>query len=98
MRMPMQRMSLLGFDNFTKTYTLIFFSSMETSTNIATGTLSADGKTLTLRGEFNEPQGKYGFKNVIRLESDDIHIFESYKTMADGTDLKIIEQVSTRVK
>ena len=98
MRMPMQRMSILGYDNFTKTYTLIFYSSMETATNIATGTMDAEGKILTLRGEFTEPQGKYGFKNVVRMESNDIHVFESYRIMPDGTEMKIIEQVSTRVK
>jgi hypothetical protein len=98
MRMPMQRMSILGYDNLTKVYTLIFYSNMETATNIATGKLEADGKTLTLRGEFQEPQGKYGFKNIVRMESDDVHIFESYRVMPDGTELKLIEQVSTRVR
>jgi len=98
MRIPMQRMSILGYDNLTKTYTLIFYSSMETATNIATGTLDTDGRTLTLRGEFTEPQGKYGFKNVVRMESDDVHVFESYRVMPDGMELKIIEQISTRVK
>jgi len=98
MRMPMQRMSILGYDNFTKVYTLIFYSSLETATNMAVGTLDADGNTLTLRGEFTEPQGKYPFKNVIRMESDDIHVFQSYKVLPDGTELKLVEQISTRVK
>jgi len=98
MRMPMQRMSILGYDNFTKNYTLIFYSNLETSTNIASGTLDADGRTLTLRGEFVEPQGKYGFRNVVRLQSDDVHVFESYRVMPDGKELKLIEQVYTRVK
>jgi hypothetical protein len=97
-RMPMQRMSILGYDNLTKRYTLVFYSSMETTTNIATGTLDAEGKVLTLRGEFEDAQGKHPFKNVIRMESDDVHIFESYKIMPDGTELKAFEQVSRRSK
>jgi hypothetical protein len=98
MGMPMQRMSILGYDNLTKAYTLIFYSNMETATNIATGKLEVDGKTLTLRGEFQEPQGKYGFKNIVRMESEDVHIFESYRVMADGSELKLIEQISSRIK
>jgi len=98
MRMPMQRMAILGYDNLTKVYTLVFFSSMETATNIATGTLDADGKVLTLRGEFDEPQGKYPFKNVIRMDSEDVHVFESYRIMPDGRELKLIEEMNTRVK
>jgi hypothetical protein len=98
MRMPMQRMSVLGYDNFKKVYTLVFFSSLETATNIATGTLDAPGKVLILRGEFDGPQGKEPFKNVIRFDNDDVHTFESYKIMPDGREIKLIEETSTRVK
>ena len=34
---PMQRVSILGFDNYRKVYTLVFYSSMGTATNTATG-------------------------------------------------------------
>jgi hypothetical protein len=97
MGMAMQRMNFLGYDNFTRQYTQIFTSSMGTATNIATGTFDASGKVLTLRGEFNEPDGKYPFKNVLRIESDDVLVFESYRIYPDGKELKLIEQVSTRV-
>lgn len=97
MRMPMQRMSLLGFDNFKQSYTLVFFSSVETSMNIATGTWNPAGKTLTLRGEFEGPQGKEPYKNVIRFEGDS-RIFESFKIMPDGREIKLIEETVTRVK
>ena len=97
MGMPMQRMSILGYDNVTKKYTLIFFSTTETATNIATGTLDADGKTLTLRGEFIQSNGNEAFKNVIRIDGD-THVFESYRVMPDGRELKAVEQVMTRVK
>ena len=98
MRMPMQRMSMLGYDNATNEYTLAFYSSMETATNIATGTADETGKIITLRGEFLEPDGKAPFKNVIRLDRDDVHVFESYRIMPDGRELKLVEQVMTRVK
>jgi hypothetical protein len=98
MRMPMQRMSILGYDNFRQVYTLVFFSSLETGTNVATGTLDADGKVLTVRGEFDDPTGKTPFKNVIRFESDDVHVFQSYKILPDGKEFKVIEEISTRVR
>lgn len=98
MRMPMQRLSLLGFDNLTQRYTLTFYSSLETATNTASGTADAEGKVITLQGEFNEPGGRVPFKNVIRLESEDVHVFESYHVMPDGKEFKVIEQVMTRVK
>jgi hypothetical protein len=98
MGMPLQRISILGYDNTTKTYTLIFYSNMETATNIATGTMDADGRTLTLRGEFVDAQGKYSFKNVTRLQGDNRLVFESYRVMPDGRELKLIEQVGTRLE
>ena len=98
MRMPMQRMSILGYDNITKEYTLTFYSNFETATNTASGTLDATGNVITLRGEFNEPQGKTPFKNVIRFESDEVHVFESYHVMPDGNEVKLIEQKMSRVK
>lgn len=98
MRMPMQRMSLLGHDNATNQYTLVFYSSMDTATNTANGTMDSTGKIITLRGEFLEPEGKVPFKNIIHIESDDVHVFESYRIMPDGKELKLIEQTMTRVK
>ena len=98
MRMPMQRMSILGYDNALEQYTLIFYSSFETATNTAMGTANADGNVITLRGEFDEPEGKAPFKNIMRLENEDVHVFESYKILPDGKELKLVEQVMTRVK
>jgi hypothetical protein len=95
---PFQHMGILGYDNATKLYTQIFYSNMGTATNVATGTATDDGRTLTLRGEFDEPEGKVPFKNVVRMESDDLHIFESYRIMPDGRELKLIEETNTRVK
>jgi hypothetical protein len=98
MRMPMQRMSILGYDNALEQYTLIFYSSFETATNTASGTANAERNVITLRGEFDEPEGKAPFKNIIRFEDDDVHVFESYKILPDGKELKLIEQVMRRVK
>jgi hypothetical protein len=98
MRMPMQRMSVLGYDNALEQYTLIFYSSFETATNIASGTANPEGNVITLRGEFDEPGGKAPFKNVIRFANDDVHDFESYKILPDGKELKLVEQVMKRVK
>lgn len=98
MGMAMQRVSILGYDNYKKVYTLVFYSSMDTATNTASGSLDAAGKVLTLRGEFDEPAGKTPFKNVIRIESDDLHVFESYRIYPDGRELKLIEETFTRVK
>ncbi len=98
MGMPSQRTSLIGYDNHKKVYTQVFYSNMATATNIAQGTLDASGKVLTLFGEFDDPSGKYKFKNVIRLQSDDVHIFESYRIRPDGTEHRAIEGVFTRVK
>lgn len=44
MRMPFQHIGVLGYDNATKLYTQVFYSNMGTATNIATGTVSDDGK------------------------------------------------------
>jgi hypothetical protein len=71
---------------------------MGTATNTATGGFDAAGKVLTLRGEFDQPDGRTPFKNVIRIESDDVHVFESYRIYPDGKELKLIEETFTRVR
>lgn len=66
--------------------------------NFATGTVDANGNLLTLRGEFDEPNGKSPFKNVIRFENEDLRVFESYKIFPDGREVKVVEEIYTRVK
>jgi hypothetical protein len=96
--MPMQRMSVLGYDSVARQYTQVFYSSMDSTTHIALGTFDDATQTLTLRGTFKEPGGPVPFKNVIRLDNDDEHHFASYRILPDGSEVKVIEQVSTRVR
>jgi hypothetical protein len=77
---------------------LVFYSSLGTATDTASGTYDGIKKTLVVRGEFDGPGGKEPFKNVIRIESDDVHVFESYKILPDGSEVRVIEETFTRVK
>lgn len=95
---PVRRMSILGFDNVKRVYTLTFYSSMDTATNNAEGSFDEAGRVLTMRGVFTEPQGQVPFRNVLRIENDDAHVFESYRIFPDGRELKVIEERMTRVK
>jgi len=99
MGQPTRSLMILGHDNFKKVFEMAVIVDNSTSLLTSTGTLDESGKVLTLRGTMEDPfAGKRAVRNVIRIESDDKHVFEAYDTLPDGKEFKVIEGVYTRVK
>lgn len=97
---PFAGRGVLGYDNVRKQYVNTWMDTLGTHIAYNKGHLSADGKTLTLYGEMDEPaQGIYG--RWIRLqttfETRDRHVFTMYDLHA-GEDYKVMEVVYERLK
>jgi hypothetical protein len=96
--MPSKTMSLLGYDNFKKVYNYVLISDLATATYPSSGSLDASGKVLTLTGEMDDVVGKRRVRHVVRIESEDQRVLESYDTLPDGKEFKVLETTYTRIR
>ena len=92
MGMPMEGMSITGYDNFTKEFTSIWIDNMGTGTTVAKGTYDEETKTITLYGSMVDPMtGKdTKYREVINIVDDNHHVFEMYVDQ-DGQEVKNME-------
>jgi predicted enzyme related to lactoylglutathione lyase len=90
---PYTGTNLLGYDDATKRYTNVWVDSTGSSTEVATGTCDAAGKTLTLQAT---PDAKVTW--IFRLEDDDHYALELHAGQPGGDDRMFFQVVYTRVK
>ena len=84
MGMNFEGISCMGYDTVDKQYVSTWIDSMSTGIFMSTGTMSPDGKVLTMQGTSVEPDGSKGeMKLVTTMESDDKFVDEFYE-MKDG--------------
>ena len=97
MGMPMEGMSITGYDNFTKEFTSIWIDNMGTGTTIAKGTYDEETKTITLHGSMVDPMtGKdTKYRQVLNIIDDNHHTFEMFVDH-DGQEVKNMEVDYTR--
>jgi hypothetical protein len=88
-----------GYDNGQGKYTTGWIDSISSGIATMTGTVDKDGKVFTWTGENLCPVTKKKIKgrDVIKIESADKHVLESYKEMG-GKEVKLMEIVYTRKK
>lgn len=92
---PMDGMALLAYDNAQKKFISIWIDSWNSGIYMAEGTLAADGKTLTLQGEWKTPDGAIPSRDVYTLiDKDSYRIESSFKTGEDW--VKHVEMTFTR--
>lgn len=90
---------LNGYDNHSKKYMSTWMDSMGTAIFYMEGTGSADGKTITQRGEYDDPvEGPMKLRSVTRIVDRDHEIFEMYGTDASGKERKMMEITYTRAQ
>lgn len=89
---------LLGYDNVLKHYTYTFACNMGTGISSGTGTADSS-RQFTFKSTCSCPveQKLVTGRDVIRLESDDKIVMESF-LLQNGTEVKIMELVATRKK
>ncbi len=93
-----QGMGFTGYNNGRKLFTSMWMDSMGTGTYSSTGSISPDGKTMTMFGTMDEPlTGEMG-KNVMyttRILSEDSFVFE-ISEIQYGDPFKVVEITYTR--
>jgi hypothetical protein len=85
-----------GYNNHTKKYVSTWMDSMGTGIFSMEGT-SADGKTITLKGPYDDPiEGPMKLRAVWKLVDDNTQVFEMYGTGKKGKETKMMEITYTR--
>ena len=81
-------------------YTSFWVDNSGTGMSLSVGTVDASGKVLTFTKEDYNPATKKKVKvrDVIRIDSNDKHTAESYRTEEGGKEMKVMEIVYTRKK
>ena len=101
MGMPMEMVSILGYDNFKKKYIAVSVDTMTTAAVLASGPLDPGGKVILLYGEIDEPGleevGK-PVKSVIRILDDDHYVMEIHDLALGEKNTQVLEFAYTRKK
>jgi Protein of unknown function (DUF1579) len=97
---PFTVVQILGYDANRKKFFELKLDSMDTGVMHNEGTISADGKTLSMRGERVDPMtGQAGkMRTVTTIADKDHYTLEWYLTGADGKEEKTVTLVHTRKK
>ena len=86
-----------GYDNHTKKYVSTWMDSMGTALYFMEGTGSADGKTITQKGHYDDPiEGSMKLRSVTKMVDNNTEIFEMYGTGKNGKERKMMEISYTR--
>lgn len=76
MGMPMEGLSLMGFDNKKQEFWSFWTDNMSTSSMMMYGPGSADGRTITLKGTADGPDGKpTDYVMTTKIVDADTHVF-----------------------
>lgn len=99
MGMPFDGMGLTGYDNAAGEFQSIWVDNMGTGLMYLTGKSDPAGKSTTMTGMMTNPEtGKpMKVRTVLRVESDDRHVFEMYGPGPDGKEMKIMDIVYERI-
>ena len=99
--MIMKGLGLIGYDNMKKQYFCVWIDNMGTGVMSGYGTADAEGKVITMKGEFSNPMtgnANEKWRTVTRIESPDKHVFEMYGPDPSGKEFKCMEITYTRAK
>jgi hypothetical protein len=97
MGQPYSGIEITAYDNLLKRYVTTWMSTMGTGIFMMEGTASADGKTITLKGQHAEPGGGYMKHRAIWKSADsNTQTFTMYGTHHGGKEWKMMEMTYTR--
>lgn len=97
MGQPFTGIGVIGYDNYTKKYVSTWMDSMGTGIYVMEGTASADGKTITQKGQYDDPtEGHMKLRGVTKIVDNNTEIFEMYGAGKKGKEMKMMEIVYTR--
>jgi Protein of unknown function (DUF1579) len=97
MGQPFRGIGVMGYDNHTRKYVSTWMDSMGTGIFFMEGNGSADGKTITQKGEYDDPiEGHMKLRGVTKIVDNNTEIFEMYGTNKNGQETKMMEITYTR--
>jgi hypothetical protein len=99
--MPFQGMGITGYDLIEQKYNNVWLDVMATSMMITSGQMDATGKVLTMTGSYKDPMAdmqEKKLKTILRIVSNDQHIYEMYDIQPNGKEVKIFDLTYTRKK
>ncbi|HKW86376.1 MAG TPA: DUF1579 domain-containing protein [Nitrospiraceae bacterium] len=97
MGQPYSGIGTTGYDNLRKRYVSMWMDTMGTGIFMMEGTASADGKTITLRGQHAElGGGKMTHRAVWKIVDNNNQTFDMYGTHDGGKEMKMMEITYTR--
>ena len=92
MGQPFSGIGITGYDNLRKRYVSNWIDSMGTGIFSMEGTASADGKTITLKGQHAEPGGgQMTHRAVWKIVDSNTQTFDMYGTHKGGKEMKVME-------
>lgn len=97
MGQPYSGIGTTAYDNLRKRYVSTWIDTMGTGIFVMEGTASADGKTITLKGQHDEPGGGHmTHRAVWKIADSNAQTFEMYGTHKHGKEMKMMEITYTR--
>jgi Protein of unknown function (DUF1579) len=97
MGQPYSGIGITAYDNLRKKYVSTWIDSMGTGIFVMEGTASADGKTITLKGQHAEPGGGHMTHRAIwKIVDRNTQTFDMYGKHGKGKEMKMMEITYTR--
>ena len=97
MGQPFSGVGIDAYDNLRKRYVTVWLDTMSTGVFTMEGTASADGKTITLKGQHGEPGGgQMTHRAIWKLVDANTQTFEMYGAHGHGKEMKMLEIAYTR--
>ncbi len=97
MGQPFSGIGTSGYDNLRKRYFTAWIDTMGTGIFMMEGTASADGKTITLKGQHDEPGGGHmTHRAVWKIVDSNTQTFDMYGAHHGGKEMKVMEITYTR--
>jgi hypothetical protein len=94
---PYSGIGITAYDNLRKRYVSTWIDSMGTGIFTMEGTASADGKTITLKGQHAElGGGQMSHRAVWKIVDANTQTFDMYGTHKGGKEMKMMEITYTR--
>lgn len=98
MGQPFEGMSILAYDNNTKTYKNTWIDNMGTGLMVMEGTWDDAAKTMSLKGKCQDPMTKreMELREVYKVIDEKNHVMEMYGPGPDGKEFKMMELKMTK--
>jgi hypothetical protein len=97
MGQPYSGVGISAYDNLRKRYVTAWIDTMTTGIFLMEGTASADGRTITLKGQHDEPSGGHmTHRAVWKIVDGNTQTFDMYGTHKHSKEMKMLEITYTR--